>query len=125
MRSSVKIVGVDIPGNKRLVIALTYIFGIGKARSKEIIATLRLNEDMKAGELDATQIADLNRLLQSRYSLEGALRREIKEYIDRLIRIGCYRGIRHKIGLPVRGQSTKRNARTRKGKRRTVANKKI
>lgn len=120
-----RIIGIDIPDKKRLVISLQYLFGIGKALAKEVIEKLGLNPDMKAQDLSETDIARLNKTLQSEYVVEGDLRREVKNNITRLISIGSYRGLRHRAGLPVRGQGTQKNARTRKGKKKTVANKKM
>ncbi len=119
-----RIIGIDIPDRKRLIISLTYIYGIGRHRSTEILGKLRLNPDMHAGNLTEEEIARLQALLQSDYSLEGALRREVQDNIKRLIAIHSYRGSRHRSGLPVRGQGTQKNARTRKGKKKTVAGKK-
>lgn len=118
-----RIIGIDIPDNKRLEVSLTYIYGIGRALSKQIIKKLGLDPNMRTKTLKDEDIARLNALLQSEYSVEGDLRREIQNNIKRLISIHCYRGIRHKLSLPVRGQRTKTNARTRRGKRRTIANK--
>lgn len=120
-----RVIGIDIPDNKRLEISLTYIYGIGRKLSNEIIDKLGLSKDMRARELNEDQIAKLNAVLQSEYTVEGDLRRQIQNNIKRLIGIHCYRGQRHRLGLPVRGQSTRTNSRTRKGKRKTVANKKI
>lgn len=119
-----RIIGIDIPDNKRLEISLTYIYGIGRRLSNEIIKKLKLNPDMRAKELKEDDIAAINALLQSSYAVEGDLRRKVQNNIKRLISIHSYRGLRHKLGLPVRGQRTRTNARTRKGKRKTVANKK-
>lgn len=119
-----RVIGTDIPQNKRLVIALTYLYGVGPHKSKEIIERLNFSADMRAGELGQDDIAKLNTLLQSEYMVEGDLRRYVRDNIKRLISINCYRGMRHKQGLPVRGQKTKTNARTRKGRKKTVANKK-
>lgn len=120
-----RVIGIDIPGKKRLVISLSYIYGIGSHRSKEIIEKLGLNPDMRTDQLTQEQVVQLNNLLTSEYTLEGELRRQIKSNIHRLISINCYRGLRHKHNLPTRGQRTKSNARTRKGNvRRTVAGKK-
>lgn len=119
-----RVLGIDIPGTKRLQISLRYIYGIGPALADEIIAKLRLNPDMRAKELNEEQIAQINALLTSDYIVEGDLRREVQGNIKRLIAIHSYRGMRHRVGLPVRGQRSKTNARTRKGKRKTVANKK-
>jgi small subunit ribosomal protein S13 len=119
-----RVAGADIPKKKRLVIALTYIFGIGPKRSSDVIKALNLSADMKADELTEAQIAQLTYHLQNSYLIEGDLRREVQSNIKRLITIGSYRGSRHRLGLPVRGQRTSTNARTRKGKKKTVANKK-
>lgn len=120
-----RVIGIDIPDNKRLEVSLTYIFGIGRKLSNDVIAKLGLDKNMRAKELNEDQIAKLNALLSSEYLVEGDLRRQVQNNIKRLIGIHCYRGMRHRIGLPVRGQRTRTNARTRKGKRKTVANKKI
>ena len=120
-----RVIGVDIPDNKRLEISLTYIYGIGRTLSNEILHKLGLNKDMRAKELTEAQIAQINAILTSEYQVEGDLRRQVQNNIKRLIGIHCYRGMRHRLGLPVRGQRTRTNARTRKGKRKTVANKKI
>ena len=120
-----KVIGTDVPDNKRLEIALTYIYGIGLTLSNQVIERLGLNKNMRARELNAEQIAQLNAILTSEYIVEGDLRRLVQNNIKRLIGIHCYRGMRHRLGLPVRGQRTRTNARTRKGKRKTVANKKI
>lgn len=120
-----RVIGVDIPDNKRLEISLTYIYGVGRTLSNQIIEKLNLNKDMRARELTEDQIGRLNALLSSEYIVEGDLRRQVQNNIKRLIGIHCYRGLRHRVGLPVRGQRTKTNARTRKGKRKTIANKKI
>ncbi len=120
-----KVIGTDVPDNKRLEIALTYIYGIGLTLSNQVIERLGLNKNMRARELNAEQIAQLNAILTSEYVVEGDLRRMVQNNIKRLIGIHCYRGMRHRLGLPVRGQRTRTNARTRKGKRKTVANKKI
>ncbi len=119
-----RIAGVDIPKKKRLEVALTYIYGVGLKRSQEIIKALGLDLDMKAETLTEAQAAQLTSYIQTTYTVEGDLRREVQGNIKRLISIGCYRGIRHRLGLPVRGQRTSTNARTRKGKKKTVANKK-
>lgn len=120
-----RVIGIDIPDNKRLEISLMYVYGIGRKLSNQIIEKLGLNKDMRAKELTEDQIAQLNAVLQSEYVVEGDLRRQIQNNIKRLIGIHCWRGMRHRLGLPVRGQRTRTNARTRKGKRKTVANKKI
>lgn len=119
-----RVIGVDIPDGKRLEIALTYIYGIGRARSNEILAKAGLNPDMRARELSEDQIAHLNTIIQSDYVCEGDLRRQRSNDIKRLIAIHSYRGLRHRLGLPVRGQRTRSNARTRKGRAKTVAGKK-
>jgi small subunit ribosomal protein S13 len=119
-----RLLGVDIPDNKRLEISLTYLYGIGLSLSKEIIHQLKLNPDMRAGQLSSEDIAKLTALIQSNYVVEGDLRRTVQNNIKRLISIHCYRGMRHRAGLPCRGQRTKTNARTRKGPRKTVAGKK-
>ncbi|ATA72404.1 MULTISPECIES: 30S ribosomal protein S13 [Capnocytophaga] len=118
-----RIAGIDLPKNKRGVIGLTYIFGIGKSRAKEILEKAQVNEDKKVNEWNDDEISNIREVVAS-YKIEGELRSEIQLNIKRLMDIGCYRGIRHRIGLPLRGQKTKNNSRTRKGKRKTVANKK-
>ena len=118
-----RIAGIDIPKNKRGVIALTYIFGIGKSRSKEILASAKVDEGTKVQDWTDQEIHDIREEVGD-YTIEGELRSEIQLSIKRLMDIGCYRGIRHRTGLPLRGQRTKNNSRTRKGKRKTVANKK-
>lgn len=118
-----RIAGIDIPKQKRGVIALTYIFGIGKSRAKEILAKAQVNEDTKVSEWNDDEIGRIRDAV-SFYTIEGELRSETQLNIKRLMDIGCYRGIRHRSGLPLRGQRTKNNSRTRKGKRKTVANKK-
>lgn len=120
-----RVIGIDIPDNKRLEISLTYIYGVGRELSKQIIEKLGLNKDMRAKDLNEDMIARLNAILQSEYVVEGDLRRQVQNNIKRLVGIQCYRGLRHRLGLPVRGQRTRTNSRTRKGKRKTVANKKI
>ncbi|MCX6995304.1 MAG: 30S ribosomal protein S13 [Chlamydiae bacterium] len=119
-----RIIGVDIPSNKRLEISLTYLYGIGRSVSKEIIEKLALDPNMRAGKLSEEDIARLNSVLQSQYVVEGDLRRQVQNNIKRLMSIHSYRGLRHRLGLPVRGQRTRTNSRTRKGRRKTVANKK-
>ena len=119
-----RVIGTDIPDNKRLIISLTYIFGIGPFRAQEIIEKLKLDPNMRARELTEDDIAKVNTLLQNEYIVEGDLRRQVQNNIKRLISINCYRGMRHRTGLPVRGQRTQSNARTRKGKKKTVAGKK-
>ena len=118
-----RIAGVDIPKNKRGVIALTYIFGIGKSRAIEILEKAQVSQDIKVQDWNDDQIGAIREAV-SFYKIEGELRSEVSLNIKRLMDIGCYRGIRHRSGLPLRGQRTKNNSRTRKGKRKTVANKK-
>ncbi|SFN69205.1 small subunit ribosomal protein S13 [Paenimyroides ummariense] len=118
-----RIAGVDIPKNKRGIIALTYIFGVGLSRAKEVLATANVNEDKKVSEWNDDEIGAIREAMSS-YKIEGELRSEVSLNIKRLMDIGCQRGIRHRAGLPLRGQRTKNNSRTRKGKRKTVANKK-
>jgi len=118
-----RIAGVDVPKQKRGVIALTYIYGIGKSRAKEILATAKVDEDIKVQDWNDDQIGSIRDAVAG-YTIEGELRSEIQLNIKRLMDIGCYRGIRHRAGLPLRGQRTKNNSRTRKGRRKTVANKK-
>jgi len=118
-----RIAGVDIPKQKRGVIALTYIFGIGKSRAKEILDQAGVSEDKKVADWDDDEISKIREAV-SQFTIEGELRSEVQLNIKRLMDIGCQRGIRHRLGLPLRGQRTKNNSRTRKGKRKTVANKK-
>jgi small subunit ribosomal protein S13 len=120
----VRILGVDIPDNKRLEISLRYIYGIGQTLADEIIRKLNLDPGLKAHKLSADEIARIASMLQSEYAVEGDLRRQVQNNIKRLIGIHSYRGIRHRLGLPVRGQRTRTNSRTRKGPRKTVAGKK-
>ena len=120
-----RIVGVDIPDNKRGEVALTYIFGIGRGRARMILDEAGVDRNLKVQEWKDEQFASIRKIIGDKYKVEGELRSEVQMSIKRLMDIGCYRGIRHRIGLPVRGQSTKNNARTRKGKRKTVANKKM
>lgn len=119
-----RVIGVDIPNQKRLEIALTYIFGVGKPTSQQVLAELHLDPNMKAGDLTEEQATMIANHLQKNYAVEGTLRRAIAGNISRLRDIGCYRGARHRRGLPVRGQRTRTNARTRKGPKKTVAGKK-
>lgn len=119
-----RVIGIDIPGKKRLIISLTYIHGVGPKVATEICEKLRFNPDMHAGELTEEDIGRINSLLQTDYMVEGDLRRQVQNNIKRLINIQAYRGIRHRKGLPVRGQRTQSNTRTRKGKKRTIAGKK-
>ncbi|MDX1365116.1 30S ribosomal protein S13 [Arenibacter latericius] len=118
-----RIAGVDIPKQKRGVIALTYIFGIGRSRAKDILAAAQVSEDTKVSDWNDDEISRIREAVSS-LTIEGELRSENQMNIKRLMDIGCYRGIRHRSGLPLRGQRTKNNSRTRKGKRKTVANKK-
>lgn len=119
-----RISGVDVPGNKRGEVALTSIFGIGRSRAKEILGRVNVDPNVKADEWTDDQTRSIRRLVEDEYTVEGALRSEVQMSIKRMIDIGCYRGLRHRRGLPVRGQRTQTNARTRKGRRRTVAGKK-
>jgi small subunit ribosomal protein S13 len=119
-----RIIGADIPDKKRLEISLMYLFGIGKTLSNEICEKLGLDKNLRAEKLTQDDIARINSLLQTEYVAEGDLRRQIQNNIKRLVSIHSYRGLRHRLGLPVRGQRTRTNSRTRKGKRKTVANKK-
>ena len=119
-----RIAGTDLPKEKRLEIGLTYIFGIGRTRAKEILAATGLNPDTRVKDLTEDDVAKLREFIDNNYSVEGDLRRDIALDIKRLIEIGAYRGVRHRKGLPVRGQRTKTNARTRKGPKKTIANKK-
>ena len=115
-----RIAGVDLPRDKRVEVGLTYIFGIGRASSNKILVTCGVNPDTKVRELTEEELAKLRETIDKNYKIEGDLRREVSLNIKRLIEIGCYRGIRHRRGVPVRGQRTKTNARTRKGPARTV-----
>jgi small subunit ribosomal protein S13 len=119
-----RIAGVDIPNNKRVEIALTYIYGIGRKSANDILAATGINPDTRAKDLTEEEVAKLRDVIESSYSVEGDLRREVALNIKRLVEVNCYRGIRHRKGLPVRGQRTKTNARTRKGPAKTIANKK-
>lgn len=119
-----RLIGVDIPPNKRLEIALTYIYGVGRVTGLKICSELRLDPGLKARDLTEEQIASLATYIQKTYQVEGQLRRQVAASINRLRDIGCYRGLRHRRGLPVRGQRTRTNARGRKGPRKTVAGKK-
>lgn len=119
-----RIAGIDLPREKRVEIALTYIYGIGRSMSKKILAETGVNPDTRVRDLTEDEVNRLRSYIDKNLTVEGDLRREVALNIKRLIEIGCYRGIRHRRGLPVRGQRTKTNARTRKGPRRTVANKK-
>lgn len=119
-----RIAGTDLPKNKRLVIALTYIFGVGTTRSQQICKGVGLDESMSTDQLTDEQVVQVRAFIDENFKVEGDLRREVGLSIKRLMDLGCYRGLRHRRGLPVRGQSTRQNARTRKGPKKTVANKK-
>jgi small subunit ribosomal protein S13 len=119
-----RVIGVDIPPNKRLEISLQYIYGVGRTTSLQVCAALKLDPGLRARDLSEEQLAAIASHLQKEYAVEGQLRRQIASNISRLRDIGCYRGTRHRRGLPVRGQRTRTNARTRKGPRKTVAGKK-
>lgn len=119
-----RIAGVDLPRDKRAEIALTYVFGIGVSRSKEILSKAGVNPDTRMKDMTEEEAARVNDIVQREYTVEGDLRREVQSNIKRLIEIGTYRGMRHRRGLPVRGQRTRTNARTRKGRAKTVAGKK-
>jgi len=119
-----RIAGVDVPTNKRGVIALTYIYGVGRSRAKEILTKAGVSEDTKVQDWSDDELSEVRNTISNDYVIEGELRSEVTLSIKRLMDIGCYRGIRHRSGLPLRGQRTKNNSRTRKGKRKTVANKK-
>jgi len=119
-----RLVGVDLPKNKRGEIGLTYIYGIGRSSANKILLKAGVDINVKVKDWTDDQIGALRKILSEEYKLEGELRSEVQMNIKRLMDIGCYRGIRHRLGLPVRGQNTQNNARTRKGRRKTVANKK-
>ena len=119
-----RIAGVDLPNNKQGEIGLTYIFGIGRSSARKILDACGIPYDIKVSDWNDDQIAKIRAEINENYKIEGELRSSVQMNIKRLMDIGCYRGVRHRIGLPVRGQSTKNNARTRKGKKKTVANKK-
>lgn len=119
-----RIVGVDLPKNKRGEIGLTYIFGIGRSSARKILDKAGVNYDMQVKDWNDDQISLIRKVINDEFKVEGELRSSVQINIKRLMDIGCYRGIRHRIGLPLRGQSTKNNARTRKGRKKTVANKK-
>ncbi len=119
-----RIAGIDIPADKRIVIALTYVYGIGKALSSEILKEVNIGESVRAKDLHEDQLSMLGAYIEKNFSIEGQLRRQEMQNVARMKSIACYRGIRHKLGLPVRGQRTKTNARTRKGRKKTVAGKK-
>lgn len=119
-----RIAGIDLPKNKRGIIGLTYVFGVGPTIAKKILANVAIDENIKVNQWTDEQIALINKVVADEYTVEGELRSEVQLNIKRLQDIACYRGIRHRKGLPLRGQGTKNNARTRKGKKKTVANKK-
>jgi small subunit ribosomal protein S13 len=121
---AIRIVGVDLPQNKRGEVGLTYIYGIGRNSAKKILETAGVDFDIKVKDWTDDQAAKIREIIGAGFKVEGDLRSEVQTNIKRLMDIGCYRGVRHRIGLPLRGQSTKNNARTRKGKKKTVANKK-
>lgn len=121
---AIRIVGVDLPQNKRGEIALTYIFGIGRSSANKILAEAGIDKNQKVKDWTDDQAGAVREIISANFKVEGDLRSEVQLNIKRLMDIGCYRGIRHRIGLPLRGQSTKNNARTRKGRKKTVANKK-
>lgn len=121
---AIRIVGVDLPQNKRGEIALTYIYGIGRSRSQMVLEKADVDKDIKVKDWTDDQAGKIREIIGESFKVEGDLRSEVQLNIKRLMDIGCYRGIRHRLGLPLRGQSTKNNARTRKGKKKTVANKK-
>ena len=119
-----RIAGVDLPNNKRVEIGLTYIYGIGLASSKKILEEAKINPDTRVKDLSEDELGAIRKIIDSEYITEGDLRREVSLNIKRLMEIGCYKGIRHRRGLPVRGQNTKNNSRTRKGPKKTVGRKK-
>ena len=119
-----RIAGNDLPRNKRGIIGLTYVYGIGSTLAKQILDRVGVDQHTKIGDWTDDNIREISKLIQDEYQVEGQLRSEVQTNIKRLMDIGCYRGIRHRAGLPLRGQRTKNNSRTRKGKRKTVANKK-
>jgi len=119
-----RIAGVDLPKEKRVEIGVTYIFGIGRSRARDILAATNINPDTRVKDLTDDEVSKIREYIDKHYTVEGDLRRDSALDIKRLIEIGCYRGIRHRKGLPVRGQRSKTNARTRKGPRKTIANKK-
>lgn len=119
-----RIAGVDLPNEKRVEIALCYIYGVGRTRSNKILATCAINPDTRVKDLNDEEVSKIRDAIENGYTVEGDLRREIAMNIKRLTEIGCYRGRRHRTGLPVRGQRTKTNARTRKGPKRTIAGRK-
>ncbi len=121
---AIRIVGVDLPQNKRGEVGLTYIYGIGRSSARQILTEAGVDFDIKVQDWTDDQAAKIREIIGAKYKVEGDLRSEVQLNIKRLMDIGCYRGVRHRLGLPLHGQSTKNNARTRKGKKKTVANKK-
>jgi small subunit ribosomal protein S13 len=121
---AIRIVGVDLPQNKRGEVGLTYIYGVGRSSAKKILEEANVDINIKVKDWTDDQAAKIREIIGASFKVEGDLRSEVQTNIKRLMDIGCYRGVRHRIGLPLRGQSTKNNARTRKGKKKTVANKK-
>jgi len=119
-----RIAGIDLPRNKRIEIALTYIFGVGRSTSQQILSQAGVDYNTRSDNLTEEEVAKIRKVIDSEFKVEGDLRREVTMNIKRLMDLGCYRGLRHRRGLPVRGQKTKTNARTRKGPRKTVAGKK-
>jgi small subunit ribosomal protein S13 len=119
-----RIAGIDLPKNKRGEIGLTYIYGIGRSSAQSILSKAEISFDKKVQEWDDDELSKIREILNDQFTVEGSLRSEVQLNIKRLMDIGCYRGVRHRSGLPLRGQKTKNNARTRKGKKKTVANKK-
>lgn len=119
-----RIVGVELPSNKKVEIALTYIYGIGRTRAKMIVQSTGINPDKRVKDLSEEEISKITQFINENYKVEGELRQEVQRNIKRLIEIGCYRGMRHRLGLPVRGQRTRTNARTRKGPRPGIGKKK-
>lgn len=119
-----RLAGIDLPKNKKAYIGLTYIYGIGQAASKSILAEAKVDPNKKVSDLTEEELAEIRSIMTANYKVEGALRSEVQQNIKRLMDVGAYRGIRHRKGLPARGQRTRTNSRTRKGKRRTVAGKK-
>ncbi len=119
-----RIAGIDLPRNKRIEVALTYIYGVGRSASQEILTKAGVDFDTRSDNLTEEEVAKIRKIIDSEFKVEGDLRRDVTMNIKRLMDLGCYRGLRHRRGLPVRGQKTKTNARTRKGPRKTVAGKK-
>ncbi len=119
-----RIAGIDLPRNKRIEVALTYIYGIGRSTSQQILAKAKIDFNTRSDDLTEEEVAKIRKIIDNDHKVEGDLRREVTMNVKRLMDLGCYRGLRHRRGLPVRGQKTKTNARTRKGPRKTVAGKK-